>query len=284
MPVASRVRVVVRRWRGIVVRSASQVDGGDAEVQQEKTGLEERRLRAKRQAPVRALRHARGLAARFSCRSVDRGIRLLHIPGRVRDRRSLAVHSARRVTDRRRRGAVRMAGLLAALVALGLGLAACGSGSPKASTTSSGNLMADALNYAGCMRSHGLTNFPDPTAGSSGLPSFSFNVGGDDGLNVNSPQYLSARKACEKDLPNLGGQTPADKAAANTKALKYVKCMRSNGEPDYPDPNGRGVIPMITDATGILDPGSPQFQKAEKACQSLDNGFSSGGAASSGSG
>jgi hypothetical protein len=194
------------------------------------------------------------------------------------------VHSARRVTDRRRRGAVRVAGLLAALGVVGLGLGACGGGSPKASMRSSGNLMADALNYAGCMRAHGLTNFPDPTAGSSGLPSFSFNVGGDNGLDVNSPQYLRARKACEKDLPDLGGQTPADTAAANTKALEYVKCMRSNGEPDYPDPNGRGVIPIITNATGILDPSSPQFQKAEKVCQSMDNGFSSGGAASSGSG
>jgi hypothetical protein len=179
----------------------------------------------------------------------------------------------------------RWVAVLVALVALGLGLAACGGGSPNASTSSSGHLMADALKFAGCMRSHGLTDFPDPTVGSNGLPSFSINGGpNNSNLNPSSSQFQTAHRACEKDLPNLGGQTPADKAAANAKALKYVQCMRSNGEPDYPDPNGQGVIQMITNATGILDPSSPQFQRAEKACQSLDNGFSGFGAASSGSG
>jgi hypothetical protein len=144
--------------------------------------------------------------------------------------------------------------------------------------------MADALKFTGCMRSHGLTDFPDPTVGSNGQPSFSINGGpNNSNLNPSSSQFQTAHRACEKDLPNLGGQTPADKAAANTKALKYVQCMRADGEPDYPDPNGQGVI-QITNPTGILAPDSPQFQRAEQACQSLDSGFSSIGAASSGGG
>ncbi len=56
--------------------------------------------------------------------------------------------------------------------------------------------------------------------------------------------------------------------AAN--ALKYTDCMRSHGEPDFPDPNGQGMITI--NPTGILDPNSPQFQKAEKDCQSQNNG------------
>jgi len=48
--------------------------------------------------------------------------------------------------------------------------------------------------------------------------------------------------------------------------------MRSNGVPDFPDPNGQGLI-QIKNATGTLDASSPQFQKAETACQRLDNGF-----------
>jgi hypothetical protein len=143
--------------------------------------------------------------------------------------------------------------------------------------------MADALKFTGCMRSHGLSDFPDPTVGSNGRPSFSLNASPSSDLNPSSPQFQTAHRACEKDLPNLGGQTPADKAAANTKALKYVQCMRADGEPDYPDPNGQGVI-QITNPTGILAPDSPQFQRAEQACQSLDSGFSSIGAASSGGG
>ena len=56
--------------------------------------------------------------------------------------------------------------------------------------------------------------------------------------------------------------------AAN--ALKYTDCMRSHGEPNFPDPNGEGMITI--NPTGILDPNSSQFQKAEKECQGQNNG------------
>lgn len=48
--------------------------------------------------------------------------------------------------------------------------------------------------------------------------------------------------------------------------------MRSNGVPDFPDPNGQGVI-QINSATGGLESSSPQFQKAQTACKSLESGF-----------
>jgi hypothetical protein len=131
------------------------------------------------------------------------------------------------------------------------------------------------------MRSHGLSDFPDPTVGSNGLPSFRLNVSGNSDLNPQSPQYQTAHKACEEDLPNFAPQTPAETAAANIKALKYAECMRYHGEPDFPDPTGQGVI-KITNATGILDPNSPQYEKAQTACQRLDNGFSEEGSSRSG--
>ena len=151
------------------------------------------------------------------------------------------------------------------------------------SSSASQRAEADALKYAGCMRSHGLTDFPDPTIGSNGLPSFTFNGSGDSADEPNSPEFQSAQRACKNDLPNLGEQTPADQAAANAKALKYVACMRAHGEPDFPDPNGHGVI-QISNATGILEQDSPQYQKAAHACQSLDSGFNqSSSSAGSGS-
>jgi hypothetical protein len=60
--------------------------------------------------------------------------------------------------------------------------------------------------------------------------------------------------------------------------LKFAKCMRSNGVPDFPDPKAGGG--MHTDeqsgresqgAQGI-DPDSPQFKAAERACRSLAPG------------
>ena len=76
----------------------------------------------------------------------------------------------------------------------------------------------------------------------------------------------SARTTCQ-----TSSQTSAEKAAANAAALKYATCMRSHGVPNFPDPNGQGLIQV--NATGSLDASSPQFQKAETACNSLDNGF-----------
>jgi hypothetical protein len=52
---------------------------------------------------------------------------------------------------------------------------------------------------------------------------------------------------------------------------RFSACMRSNGEPNFPDPNAQGAI-SISAAAGI-DPGSAQFQRAQQACQKeLPNG------------
>jgi hypothetical protein len=50
--------------------------------------------------------------------------------------------------------------------------------------------------------------------------------------------------------------------------LAYAQCMRSHGVANFPDPNGQGVI----QGSGI-NPGSPSFQAADKACRHvLPNG------------
>jgi hypothetical protein len=178
----------------------------------------------------------------------------------------------------------RSAALVAALVALGFGLAACGGGSPKASSNpaslaisgcspsgcsspgASAAADAIAVKFSVCMRSHGVTEFPDPTIGSNGLPSW----GPTPNVNGGAPAYNAAQQVCKKDLPSLT-QTAAEKATANAAALRYATCMRSNGVPNFPDPNGQGLIQI--NATGALEPSSPAFQKAQMACKSLDNGF-----------
>ncbi len=181
-----------------------------------------------------------------------------------------------------RKAATRLFAVLAASSSL---LTACGAGpahhglaslgkttttqsstAASSSSGSSGPTEAQLLKYARCIRSHGLSNFPDPVPAAGG--GFAFRV--EPGLNPRSPspQFQSAEKACQKDVPpSLANLTPAQMAAS---ALKYTACMRSHGEPDFPDPNAQGLIKI--DPTGIMSPSSPQFQRAEKACQSLDNG------------
>jgi hypothetical protein len=126
------------------------------------------------------------------------------------------------------------------------------------------------VKFSGCMRSRGVTGFPDPTIGSNGLPTWTINAGSTS--NPQSPAFRAAKQVCKKDLPDLGPQTPTEKATANAAALKYAACMRSNGVPNFPDPNGQGLI-QVNNATGSLDASSPQFQAAETACNSLNKGF-----------
>lgn len=170
----------------------------------------------------------------------------------------------------------RPAGVLATLALVGLSLAACGGPSKARSSPtesgSSGSLQSELVKYAACMRSNGIADFPDPTPQPNGLPGFSIHASGNSDLSPQSPKYESATRRCKKDMPTGGDATPAQQAAANTKALKYAQCMRTHGEPNFPDPNGKGVI-AVTNATGILNPSAPQFQRSQRSCRDLDNGF-----------
>jgi hypothetical protein len=112
--------------------------------------------------------------------------------------------------------------------------------------------------FAQCMRSHGLPNFPEPVEGHLTIKD----------LSPSSPQFQAAQKACAHLMPGGGLPSPAQSAEFQAKALKFSECMRSHGEPNFPDPKveGGGVRLQIGPSSGI-DPRSPQFQAAQKACQ-----------------
>jgi hypothetical protein len=65
-------------------------------------------------------------------------------------------------------------------------------------------MLAQSLHYANCMRSHGITDFPDPQS-SNGRVGFSITAGPGSDLNPNNPQFQAAQKACEKLLPGPPG-------------------------------------------------------------------------------
>jgi hypothetical protein len=52
-----------------------------------------------------------------------------------------------------------------------------------------------------------------------------------------------------------------------TNALKYARCMRAHGEPDFPDPNNPGGF--STRALEQLDTASHQYVAANGTCQRL---------------
>jgi hypothetical protein len=150
-------------------------------------------------------------------------------------------------------------------------LAACGStGRPSGTATgaangASGDKTRD-FEFSECMRSHGVTNFPDPRLGGGiQIPT---------NLDPQSPAFRHAQHACKQFLPNKGAP-PATSASERTAALTLARCMRSHGVPQFPDPafgaprNAGRVLVMPGMAFAIpssVDPKSPAFKQAAKAC------------------
>lgn len=67
------------------------------------------------------------------------------------------------------------------------------------------------------------------------------------------------------------GSTGSSASAASSKqqqAVAYASCMRSHGDPGFPDPNSQGGFPAIQKGSP-QDPNSPQFQAANPSCKSL---------------
>jgi hypothetical protein len=119
------------------------------------------------------------------------------------------------------------------------------------------------------MRTHGVPDFPDPSAdGNFRLPV---------GTNRSSPAFA----ACQKLLPGGSGgpgSGPPPTAAALAQMLKVSQCMRRHGIADFPDP--RTTAPALSPSVGeladrdgvilVFPPGfdqtSPQFTQAAAAC------------------
>jgi hypothetical protein len=167
----------------------------------------------------------------------------------------------------------------AAAVALAVTLAGCSGGStdpnagsqpttgsqsttPNASSGGSGSSgtspLAEAVAYSQCMRSHGVSNFPDPVLTPSG--GYGYRTAG---IDPNSTAFQAALQAC-KGLPSPWNSTGQQLTAAQQQAwLNWAACVRSHGVANFPDPTFSG--------REVLDSGvgsnSPQLQSAMGACK-----------------
>ncbi len=151
--------------------------------------------------------------------------------------------------------------------ATGDGATSPGSGSPEAAL----------LAFAKCMRSNGMSNFPDP----SGSGGFRFRRGA--GINPSSPAFKAAQAKCKKFQPGGGpGSGPPPSAQVLAHWLNVAQCMRRHGVPEFPDP--RTSVPsnlhppagaarfVVSDIEGVIlvmgsiDTQSPAFTRAAAAC------------------
>jgi hypothetical protein len=184
--------------------------------------------------------------------------------------------------QRPRSAAVTVTGFVLGLSVLGSGCGgSSGTGPPHVASTKAGTSASrssgdsskgDPAAYSACMRKNGVANFPDPD--SSGRIKLTFGrsaSGATTGVDTNSPQFAKAHHVCQKLLPNGGKPSAQAQQKEVQQALKFAQCMRSHGVPKYPDPkvsSGGGMQQTINPNEGV-DPSSPQFQAAQKACQKL---------------
>jgi hypothetical protein len=134
--------------------------------------------------------------------------------------------------------------------------------------------MAKMEAYSQCMRTHGIADFPDPTAGPNGGGGFQLKGGPGSDIDPSSPKFQAADKACRPLLPN-GGVAPQLTPAQQQQFLAWAACVRAHGVPNFPDPvfSGGGVQIRLGQKVGS-GPGPVQLQAAQQACKSkLPGGF-----------
>jgi hypothetical protein len=184
---------------------------------------------------------------------------------------------------------VKTSAFVTARLSLAVVTAGCGAGShsprvaslgdPAATTTtpsaspSGGSFGVRAVGgrkFSACMRAHGVPGFPDPDSqGAIAISPAS-------GVDPRSAAFQAAQRHCSSLLPNGGRQSPEQQARMRAAALAMSACMRRHGLPSFPDPvfsNGGASVRI----TGGLDPQSPVFQGAQRACIGKLRGTAGGG-------
>lgn len=157
-------------------------------------------------------------------------------------------------------------------------LAACGGGSPSlGSTTTTGgssnpsgasnSVLQQDLRYAQCMRSHAVTNFPDPTS-SAGIPKETAQQ-----LGVDESQLQAAQSDCKHLLPaggSLSGQANQTITAEQQQYyLKVTTCMHSKGVTNFPEPSFFGGSVEFQGLGHLLGVQSPLFGGSFRICRKL---------------
>ena len=184
-----------------------------------------------------------------------------------------------RVVRRSRRAWPATARITAAIIAtaaVALLAAACSSPSSTGSGGSADS--SSAIGFARCVRSHGVPRYPDPASGGA-LPKTS-----PQRLKVSSSEFNAAQRACQHLLPStasfqrqtqqcmLTGDCPQALVRHILAAeLRFARCMRSHGVPNWPDPtiDSEGRPAFNVSARGINPHHSPQITSKIGECDRL---------------
>lgn len=139
------------------------------------------------------------------------------------------------------------------------GIASAGNGTAAATPSAGPSLSQQerGIKFAQCMREHGIEmDDPDPNGGPVRV-----RIGGPGSGPVDKGKAEAAMEACKQYSPfGEGGPGKADPQMAENMR-KFAQCMRDNGVPNFPDPDGNGI--RIDASVGE----DPDFEAAQKLCQ-----------------
>ena len=155
----------------------------------------------------------------------------------------------------------RAASLAGSLIATALLISGCGGGSSNSTAPNAGgaNIGRQSLAFAACMRSHGVSGYPDPrVTGSGNSVQVTISPGT---ANPDSPAFRAADRACHHLLPGLTS-TSARNGRDQEQDLNFADCMRSHGVPDFPDADRDGAFTLPS----TMNQHAPQFERATTAC------------------
>ena len=116
--------------------------------------------------------------------------------------------------------------------------------------------------FSNCMRSHGRRTFRPVNASSATL------VGPGSGIDPRRPRSSPPATAC--GAPGLWMEARRAQLSESDKlrALKFARCMRAHGVPNYPGPNFQAGA---SQAPAPPDVNSPAGKRAFKACGGARN-------------
>jgi hypothetical protein len=149
-------------------------------------------------------------------------------------------------------------------------LAACGS-SGKSGTSRADR--SQFLAFSRCMRTHGVSNFPDPSANGG------IDIGRSSGINPFSPAFRAAQSTCGRLLPGGGPGNARPTRQDEQRMLAIAECMRAHGVSGFPDPTttppsgitgysevlGRDGLFLAVPQT--INTHSPAYQQAARTCR-----------------
>jgi hypothetical protein len=189
--------------------------------------------------------------------------------GRHAPHKPAAGGSGERTASSRALTTAAVVGLLS-LLAAGCG----GGGSPgvasisSSTTTATTTTKSGALAYSGCMRSHGVPNFPDPAGGGAITKQAAVRAF----KEVSNSQVLAAQTACKNLQPNGGELSQAQRAQRLGDLLAFARCIRTHGVQSFPDPTSSGQLTHEMLSSAGVDVRQPAVLQAADACVGVTHG------------